>query len=140
MKSEKSTLYGAFGDRLVAVMKREGVTSKAVVQELGVDAEAVRLWRRGMRMPGHQNMRALAKMLGISIAELRDGEVHDYPALAGAMILRTDDEKVLLDAYRRLEPWAKDALRARAAQLLQDFGVKGRENPFGKKSPTGGTQ
>ena len=121
-------------------MKSEGVTSKAIVHELGVDTETVRLWRKGMRMPGHENMRAPAKMLGISIAELRDGEVHEYPALSGAMILRTDDEKMLLDAYRRLEPWAKDALRARAAQLLQDFGVKSRENPFGKKTPTGGTQ
>ena len=126
--------YPDFGKRLRETMLREGVKTRDVAEELGVDPEAVRLWRAGKRMPKPDSMKKLAKMLGISVAALRDGDVAPEDLMPGALVVTDDDERTLLETYRKLRPWAQTALRRRAAQLLEEFAPKGPENPFGKKS------
>jgi transcriptional regulator with XRE-family HTH domain len=132
--SKRVSKYLEFAKRLREAMARNGVTSKAVEAELRVSDETVRLWRAGERMPGHDNMKWLARMLGVSSAFLRDGEISEADALPGALVITDDEERLLIETYRSLKPWGQQALRKRAAQLLEDFGPKSPANPYGKKS------
>lgn len=128
-----------FARRLVARMTRYGITATAIKDECGVDEEAVRLWMRGKRMPKDDNLKRLAKMLGVDAAVLRYGEETPakMPQLKGEHVT-DDDELALLLAYRGIKKaWAREALRRRAVELLEEFGEKGATNPWGK---TGGTQ
>lgn len=142
-KTKPGAPHADFARRLNAAMARTGVTPSDIAQELGVDDETVRLWRRGERMPRDQKMKRLAKMIGVDLAALRFGDQEKLPimpALAGEHV--TDpDELALLRAYRGLKKeWARTALRRRAAELLEEFGEPSAENPFAAKVAKGGTQ
>lgn len=142
MRNEKITpgsAHAEFARRLNAAMIRAGIAPSDIAKELGVDAETVRLWRRGERMPRDSKLQRLAKMIGVDPAELRYGEKEKptvMPALAGEHV--TDpDELALLRAYRGLKKeWARNALRRRAVELLEEFGEPGTENPWARARGT----
>lgn len=132
---EEGPKYVEFGRALCAAMNANGTKSADVAQELQVSAESVRLWRAGISMPRDKRLKTLAAMVGVDPAVLRYGAAvtrQGLPALAGEHVT-DDDEIALLHAYRGLRSsWARRALRARALQLLQEFGEPGVENPFGR--------
>lgn len=127
-----------FGQRLSAGMKKYGVRQKDIVAELKVDPETVRLWTKGERVPGDARMKRLAKMIGMKAADLRFGP--DRPATLPQMQgehVTDEDELALLEAYRGIKKeWAREALRRRAVELLEEFGEPGVKNPWKAKAGT----
>lgn len=133
-KVRKDARYRDFAFRLAEGMRRSGVTAKDIQEECGVDAETVRLWRRGERMAGDKSLKTLAAMIGVKPSDLRYGNESPphLPALSGEHVT-DEDELALLKAYRSLKKeWARRALRARAVELLEQFGEKGAQNPWAK--------
>lgn len=89
-------------------------------------------------MPGDEGMRKLAKMIGLKPGELHYGDAPQspMPQLQGEMVT-DEDEIAMLKAYRGIgKEWAREVLRRRAVELLEEFGPKGVGNPWAK----GGTQ
>jgi hypothetical protein len=122
-------------------MQRAGIRPKIIVDTLQVDPEAVRLWMRGERMPRDTQMKKLAKMIGLDVADLRYGPRGPaaLPQMRGEHVT-DEDEIALLRAYRGLrKEWMKEAVRRRAVELLEEFNEPDATNPLGK-GPRSGTQ
>ena len=130
---EPTGKHKAFAKRLIAGMLKSGVEPSTIIKVCEVDPETVRLWLRGKRMPRDEKLRRLAKMIGVDESVLRYGSKKGtsvMPQLRGEHIT-DDDELRLLHAYRGLsEEWAREALRRRAVELLEEFGKKGVKNPW----------
>lgn len=130
---KRTAPYPEFAQRLGAGMTKAGVRAVDVAKELAVDQETIRLWMRGERMPRDPKLKRLAKMIGVEPSVLRYGpekSVAAFPQLRGEHVT-DEDELHLLQAYRGLgKEWAKDALRRRAVELLEEFGRPGAENPW----------
>lgn len=85
-------------------------------------------------MPRDAKLERLAKMIGTTAADLRYGKKAPavLPQLKGEHVT-DDDELRLLAAYRGIKKeWAREALRRRAVELLEEFGAPGADNPFAK--------
>lgn len=55
------------------------------------------------------------------------------PGLATVQVAEvTPEEQTLLVAYRQLPAFAREALRLRAVELLEEFGKPSARNPYGK--------
>lgn len=125
--------YLDFRQRLLAAIQRSGVRPKDIAKELKVDPETVRLWIRGERMPGDARMKRLAKMIGVKPADLRYGgqdQTPTLPQMRGEHVT-DEDELAMLQAYRGIKKeWAREALRRRAVELLEEFGEPGVKNPW----------
>jgi len=123
-----------FGESVRLAMRRSGVTIKDIVQELGVSRETVRLWRQGESVARDDNLKRLAKMIGVTPSDLRyEKDRAPTLPLAQGEHVTDEDELALLRAYRGLKKgWARQALRRRAVELLEEFGEPGVQSPFGK--------
>ncbi len=82
-------------------------------------------------MPRDEKMARLAKLLGTTPEFLRYGK-RAGEATPGAMVISDDDERLLIEMYRTLPDWGKKSVRARVAELVENFTPKGPENPFSK--------
>lgn len=133
--NEPKATYPEFGREVSAAIKKARLSSKDIELELGVTDEAIRLWKKGQRMPGDRTLRRLAKMLGVDVATLRyPTDAKGKPMPTGTGLHVTDEDEIhLIEAYRGLDKdWAKQALRQRAVELLEEFGKKGATNPWAK--------
>lgn len=83
--NEETAKNQHFGAAVRAGMKRSKVKVQDVVDELGVSRETVRLWRRGETVARDENLKKLAKMIGMNPADMRyaPGKRPDLPAMAG---------------------------------------------------------
>jgi len=131
--------YPAFAARLRAAAEKAGLQQKDMVEALGVNKETLRLYFKGERMPDDERMKIIAMLIGRSAAHLRFGE-KDTAAQPPREVVTDEDEMTLLASYRRLPTYGKKALRARAAELLENFAPPDRDNPYGKKVRNDGTQ
>lgn len=132
--------HAHFARALMEGMRRSSVTQTDIANETRGTAdmksamEKVRLWMRGERMARDKDLKRVAKMIGLTEADLRYPESEKpttvMPQLNGEHV--TDaDELALLRAYRGLgKEWARNALRKRAVELLEEFGPKGVHNPW----------
>lgn len=141
--NDSRSKYPEFARELLAGMARTGVSVKDIVGEIKVDGETVRLWKRGERMPRDAKLHKLAKMIGVDVATLRFGDAAKGDRRTGSASklkgehVTDEDELALLEAYRGLKKeWARQALRRRAVELLEEFGERGAKNPWAK-SDTG---
>ena len=60
----------AFGDRLAAVRRGNGLTQEQFAEQLQVSRQAVSKWENGVADPSTANLLALAKLYGVSAEEL----------------------------------------------------------------------
>ena len=60
----------AFGDRLAAVRRGNGLTQEQFAEQLQVSRQAVSKWETGTADPSTSNLLALAKLFGVSAEEL----------------------------------------------------------------------
>lgn len=137
--NEQDVKHPHLVELLASRMRATGVTPKDIREECNVDAETVRLWMRGKRMPRDKELRKLAKMLDVDVAALRFNETKKavLPLVQGGEHVTDEDELALLRAYRGLsKEWARNSLRRRAVELLEEFGPKGAANPWGTKNGT----
>ena len=63
---------------LDSAFDRTGLTDAQIAERISVSAEAVRLWRRGLRRVSHKHARRLETELGIPKHELRP-DIYDAP-------------------------------------------------------------
>ena len=84
-------------------------------------------------MPRDKELKKLAKMIDVDPSVLRFGESRPgtLPLMVGEHVT-DEDELALLRAYRGLTTWARNALRRRAVQLLEEFSERGPHNPHGR--------
>lgn len=132
--------FAYFGQQVREGMRRSRLKVQDVADECDVTRETVRLWRKGRSVARDKSLRTLAHMIGVEPAELvyEPGKRPVLPEAQGEHVT-DEDELALLRAYRGLKKaWARDALRARAVELLEKFGEKGAENPWG--APPANTQ
>lgn len=136
--NETPVRYPHFATQVREGMRRAGLKVQDVATECGVTRETVRLWRKGETVARDDKLRKLSKMIGVDPSALRfePGKSPPLPQVNGEHIT-DEDELALLRAYRGLKkPWAREALRRRAVELLEEFGEKDAANPWGKAPGT----
>jgi transcriptional regulator with XRE-family HTH domain len=116
--------------------KARGGRTGAIAKACGVTFEQARRYVKGEAMPRPAKMKKLAVLIGVPAAELQYGAKIDprrTPGLATIPMAEvTADEQALLVSYRQLPPFARESLRIRVAELLEEFGKASHVNPFGK--------
>ena len=73
----------SFGKRLRAFRKKSGLNQEELAERTGVSIMTVRRWEWGERSPRVEDVKALAKALGVSETDL----LHDSPDNPGEWIL-----------------------------------------------------
>lgn len=125
-----------FGTRLADAMDRAGISGPDVAKALGVTPEMTRRYRMGLAMPRPEKMKKLAALVGMTPSELQYGTVSPSNAAPGLLspqvVSVSSDELLLLESYRQMPDYARRALRARAAELTENFSKATPNNPFGK--------
>jgi transcriptional regulator with XRE-family HTH domain len=123
-----------FGSRLKAGMARANLRIADISRALSVSPEMVRRYREGIAMPRVEKLDRLAKLLGMTPAELQYGQVKDtaHPGVVPRQVTASPDEQRLLELYRQMPDYARKALMARAVELLEHFAPKTSANPYGR--------
>ena len=67
------------GERLRKLRKKAGLTQEQLAEMVGVNHNAIYRWENGIDIPKTQNIKALAKALGVSEQDL----LHDPPEHSG---------------------------------------------------------
>jgi transcriptional regulator with XRE-family HTH domain len=127
--------HAAFGMRLAQAMKRSGVSKPDVAKALGVSPDMPRRYTEGTTLPRQDKMKKLAALVGMSPSELQYGTVSPSNAAPGVLSPQitsvSGDELLLLESYRQMPEYAQKALRARAAELVENFVKASTKNPWG---------
>ena len=98
-----------FGNRLKTARLRKGMTQKELGARIGVTEVTVGNWERGVKLPGLQVLISLGRELDVSIDALAGFE----PGRHGGTGLLTDpSEKSLLEKYRTLDRYGKQAVES----------------------------
>lgn len=74
---------GTLGERLRTLRKKAGLTQEQLAEAIGVHLNTVCLWERGEYTPKTQSIKALAKALGVSEADL----LNDPPPNSGEWVI-----------------------------------------------------
>ena len=67
-----------FGNRLKQLRKSKGLNQTQLAEILGVHEITVRRWELGQREPRLEDIKALAKALGVSEADLLNDSLHEH--------------------------------------------------------------
>lgn len=102
-----------FEEKLKETRKKQGITQEDMAEKLCVSRAAIAKWESGKGMPDIENLRAISKLLDVSIDYLLDTEADidlniikepinwdNYPRLTGGAKLKTTKEnEVVKDKY-----------------------------------------
>ena len=72
-REEQSAVKRSLGETIRAHRTRCEMTQEFVAESLGVSRQAVSKWEKGQSEPSTSNLLALAKLFGVSAAELLEG-------------------------------------------------------------------
>lgn len=76
-----------FGSKLKEARKAARMTQKELGEDVGVSAVAVRMWESGLRHPGIERVRSLARTLGVTAEHLmEEGQEVAAKATHGALV------------------------------------------------------
>ncbi len=94
-----------FGNRLRALRKKAGLTQEQLAEAIGVHLNSVSLWENGEYTPKTQSIKALAKALGVSEADL----LNDSPPVrSGGWVINikceADFKKEVIDLTGNIQP------------------------------------
>ena len=81
--------------------KEKNLTQEQLAEKLGVSNKTVSKWETGKCMPDYSIAQPLCKELGITVAELMDGEVGEEKSV------RTYDEEQIMDLLKRTQDLEK---------------------------------
>ena len=81
--------------------KEKNLTQEQLAEKLGVSNKTVSKWETGKCMPDYSIVQPLCKELGITVAELMDGEVGEEKSV------RTYDEEQIMDLLKRTQDLEK---------------------------------
>jgi transcriptional regulator with XRE-family HTH domain len=95
-------------ERLAAGLSTKGISAAEAGRRLGISGQAVGLKLRGERGVSVDELKALAKMAGLSVAEVVGDD---------AVVVELEDEKDLIELYRLLTPSQRKMLLGVAAEM-----------------------
>ena len=81
--------------------KEKNLTQEQLAEKLGVSNKTVSKWETGKCMPDYSVVKNLCEELGITVAELMDGEATDEKSV------RTYDDEQIMDLLRRTQELEK---------------------------------
>lgn len=96
-------------DRVSAALSDKGISAAAVGRALGISGQAVGMKLRGERGVSVEELKALAKLAGLSVAEAVGDDV---------VVIELQDEKDLIELYRLLTPEQRKLLLGMAGQMV----------------------
>ena len=81
--------------------KEKNLTQEQLAEKLGVSNKTVSKWETGKCMPDYSVVKILCEELGVTIAELMDGEASEEKSV------RTYDEEQIMDLLKRTQDLEK---------------------------------
>ncbi len=88
--------------KFIALKRKEkNLTQEQLAEKLGVSNKTVSKWETGKCMPDYSVVKSLCNELGITVAELMDGEITEEKSV------RTYDDEQILDLLRRTQDLEK---------------------------------
>lgn len=84
--------------RFIAMKRKEkNLTQEQLAEKLGISNKTISKWENGKCMPDYSIVKPLCQELGITIAELMDGEVKENNSI------RIFDEQQIIDMLERIQ-------------------------------------
>ena len=77
--------HGEIGKLLQQLRKEKDLTQRQVGDALGVSAQAISKWERGLGCPDISVLPRLSRIYGVSIGQLLEGDLHIAPKESGNM-------------------------------------------------------
>lgn len=105
-------------ERVIAALRERGVSYAKVGRALGITGQSVTLKLQGKRPITIDEFSVIAKMAGTTVGALLGDD---------AVILESDEELDLIDAYRQITGKQREMLRDMARELAKQ-GVNGGED------------
>ena len=81
--------------------KEKNLTQEQLAEKLGVSNKTISKWETGKCMPDYTVVKSLCEELGITVAELMDGEVSEEKSV------RTYDEEQIMNLLKRTQDLEK---------------------------------
>ncbi len=81
--------------------KQKNLTQEQLAEKLGVSNKTISKWETGKCMPDYSIVKSLCEELGVTVAELMDGELSEEKSV------RTYDDEQILDLLRRTQELEK---------------------------------
>lgn len=97
-------------ERLNELFDMDPRTDSGIADALGVSKQTISAWRNGTRSPKQSVITMIAKQYGTTEAWLMGWDLPG-PDVSSAPILLTDEEKLLLKAYRSADPGTISAVK-----------------------------
>ena len=91
----------ATGKFIAQKRKEKSLTQEQLAEKLGVSNKTVSKWETGKFMPDYSVVKILCEELGVTIAELMDGEASEEKSV------RTYDEEQIMDLLKRTQDLEK---------------------------------
>jgi transcriptional regulator with XRE-family HTH domain len=91
----------ALGERIDAIATEKGITTRKLQDAAGVTWAAADRWRKGKAWPEISHLRAVARVLGVTIDDLLGPDEYEPPYEAWRAFLDTPTAKKLTAAERR---------------------------------------
>ena len=119
----------AFAERLSALMRESGTSSRALARALGVSRQAVQGWMRGANMPCSKRLRQVADFFGVSVDCLtgvytpRKGELFDGEKAGGEYAGVCARTWLSAEQKARLDDWCKERGVSLSAALREAVGA-----------------
>ena len=103
-------LAAMIGRNLTRIIAEKEIEARSLAARLGVHESAISLWKSGTRVPRMENLRALAKELGVEVKDLWDGP---------SAVPTTPEIAALVEEAAKLSPAQVQALLATARLMRQ---------------------
>lgn len=91
----------ALGERIDAIATEKGITTTALQKAAGVTWAAADRWRKGKAWPELGHLRAVARVLGVTLDELVGSDGYEPPYAAWRAFLETPTGQALSAEERR---------------------------------------
>lgn len=103
-----------FSERLIGARVRKEMSQARLADAAGVSLRSLQYWESGERWPRESEFERLADALGVSVGFLLGQGSADYDLKRSEGLELKEDERALLDEYRRLD----DDRRAMLGKML----------------------
>ena len=92
--------------------KQKNLTQEQLAEKLGVSNKTISKWETGKCMPDYSIVKSLCEELGVTMAELLNGEK------AGDKSVRVYDDEQMLDLLRRIQELEKQKVMLTGVMLI----------------------
>lgn len=104
-----------FSERVKSLIQANNLTRKGMCRDIGINDGMVRQWEHGAT-PSAENAYKIAKYFNVSIEWLVSGE-NEKEYQIDKRVMLSDEERDLIDNYRKLDKRDKEAVSLLAKSL-----------------------